>query len=151
MEDGFDVRHGQREFFRHGGERNFSCFREKAQIERIEGNRKEEFFLGLRQGKCIGGRWPGEDFLRHLQESAKLDDLRFIQVRDRFEIRGTVAVFHEKALIEFESIGSASHRIVKAIGMMVLHHFADSLFEVGSGHDLLIGFERQPFIDSRAG
>ena len=68
------------------------------------------------------------------------------------EVGRTVSTFNEESLIEFQAVGRARHRIVKPVGVVILHHLAGALFEVGRRHDPEIGIERQPdFLDFSGG
>ena len=70
-------------------------------------------------------------------------DLRLVQVRDRLEVRGAVAVLHEEALVVLEPVGRAGDSVVQPVGVVVLEHRPGALLEVGGRHELKVGLKRQ--------
>ena len=93
--------------------------------------------------------WWGDvcDLFRYTQIFGQLVDLGFVEMGNGFDIGGTVAELYEKALVVFQAVGCAGDRIVQAVGMIVLQHLAGALFEIGGGHNLEIGFQRQALFD----
>ena len=70
----------------------------------------------------VGGAAP--DLLRHAEVLRELVDLRLVEVRDRLDVRGAVALLHEEALVVLEAVRRPDDRVVEAIGVVVLGHLA---------------------------
>ena len=92
------------------------------------------------------------DVVRQLHVPRQRIDLRLVQVRDRLHVRAAVAVLHEEALIVFESIRRADHRVVQAVGMEVLDRLADALLVVRRRDDLqILAYPEAFLLDFAAG
>ena len=83
-----------------------------------------------RRPRC-NRRWDAEVF-------SELIDLALVQGSDRLRIGEPIAALHEEALVIFETIRRAEHRVVQAVGVIVLEHRASTLFEIRSRNDLTI-------------
>ena len=51
-------------------------------------------------------------------------------MRNRLHVSRAITVLDEEALIVFEQIWSAYHRVVEAISVVVLDHLPDALLEI---------------------
>jgi len=65
-------------------------------------------------------------------------------VGDRLEVGRAVALLDEETLVVLEPVRRAGHRVVEAVGPVVLDHLAHPLLEVGRRDDGEIGVQRQP-------
>ena len=62
-------------------------------------------------------------------------DLRLVEMRERLDVGGAVAVLHEKALVVFEPVRRAEHGVVQPVGVIIFERFARPLLHVGGGND----------------
>ena len=93
---------------------------EQTKVELLVGQREVELLLRLRQRIRVGRRRPSADLFGNAQGLRKLVDLRLVQMRDRLQVGGAIAVLDEEALVVFEAIGRADDRVLEAIGVVVL-------------------------------
>jgi len=63
-------------------------------------------------------------------------------VRDRLHVGRAVHVIDEEALVVFEPVRRADHRVVQPVGVEVLERLAQALLEVGRSDHL------QVFVDA---
>jgi len=120
--------------------------REQDQIQ-CGGRKGEiELFLRLRQRVGVGGRRPGPNRRRDVQEFRECVHLRFVQVGDGLHVRQPVSAFDEEPLVVLEPVGRADDGVVKPVGVEVLQHRPDALLEVGRRDDLAVFGGGQPHV-----
>src|SRR6056297_245737 len=115
----------------------------ETQIHLVGGQGEVELLLRLGQRPGIGGRRARADLPRYAEMIGELIDLRFVEMRDRLDVGGAVAVIDEEALIVFQPVRRTDHGEVQPVGMVVFDLLAGALFHVGGGHDAEIDLRRQ--------
>jgi hypothetical protein len=115
----------------------------EAQIHGGVGEREIKLFLGLVQGIGVGGGRALLNLFRDAEVGGKLIYLGFVEVSDGFQVGRAVAILDEETLIKLEAVGSAGDGIVETVGVVILHHLASALFEIGRGDDAEIGIQSQ--------
>ncbi len=116
----------------------------QAQVHAVVGQGKIKLLLRLVQRIRVGRRRPLLNLLRNAEICRQLIDLCFVEVSDRFQIGSAVAILDKEALIIFETVRSAYDRIVEAVRVVILHHLASALFEIGRSHHAEVGIQCQP-------
>ena len=69
-------------------------------------------------------------------------DLRLVEMRDRLDVGGAVAVLHEETLVVFEPVRRAEHGVVQPVGVIIFELLSRPLLHVGRGDDAEIDVER---------
>ncbi len=62
---------------------------------------------------------------------------------DGLHVGRAIALLHEEALVVLEAVGRPRHRVVEAVGVVVLHGLAGALLQVGGGDQLEVGLQGQ--------
>ena len=106
------------------------------------GEGEVELLLGLRQREGVGGGRAAADLLRHPEVLGQRVDLGLVEVGDGLEVGRAVALLHEEALVVLEAVGRSRHGVVEPVGVVVGHHGARPLLEVGGRHQLQVGRRR---------
>ena len=97
---------------RHFGRRHAVVRAVEAEVHLVVGQREVELFLRLRQRERVGGRRPAADLLGHAEVLGQRVDLGLVEVRDRLDVGGAVALLHEEALVVLEPVGRAGDGVV---------------------------------------
>ena len=116
------------------------------QVERRGGEREVELLLRLRQRVRVGRRGAGTNLRGDAEELGELIDLRLVQMGNGFHVGETVAAFDEEPLIVLQPVGCADDRVVEPIGMVILEHRTDALFEVRRRDNLPILGRREAYL-----
>src|SRR5580704_12634979 len=132
---------GQLDYGRDYFRQQAMVLRIEAQVHALVGDREIELLLRLVQRIGVGGWRPLLDLLRYAEVRGQLIDLGFVEVSDRFQIGGAVAILDKESLIVFEAVGGAGDGIVEEIRVVILHHLASALFEISCRYDTEIGIQ----------
>jgi hypothetical protein len=121
--------------------------RPQRQVHLPVGQREVELVLALLEAVGVGGRSRSPHLFGNAQFFSQRVDLGLVQVGDRLDVGGAVAVLHEEALVVLQAVRRADYRVVQAIRVEILQRLADALLEVGRRDDLQVGVQRQTRLD----
>ena len=106
-------------------------------------HREVKVLLGLLQAVGVRGRLTCQDPLDHAKVPRERVCLGLVEAGDGLDVGGAVAKLHEEPLVVLETVGGAGYRIDEPVGVVVLHHLAAPLLEVGGRHDLKVCLWRE--------